>query len=157
MIRWKLFLKKYDINLTYVSGKTNVLAGCFLRLLRIDRPSLGKKEGKGKIRDFKKLVVPKDDEDVFMSTGKEVPILLPSVCHNEDVDIIELFINLPALSEMTCPLIVTNIQQHQIGDQRLVQAASISCCCFLLAVLLVTFGTFGEVDFFRMNHLGVIY
>ena len=29
--------------------------------------------------------------------------------------------NLPALSEMTCPLTVSNIQQHQAGDHALVQ------------------------------------
>ena len=66
------------------------------------------------------MVVPKYEEDVFMSTGEEVPTLLPSICDNEDVDIIELFMNLPALSEMTYPLTVANIQQHQAGDQALV-------------------------------------
>ena len=34
---------------------------------------------------------------------------------------------------------------------------SIACCCFLLAVLLVIFGTFKVFDFFGMNHLGVFY
>ena len=53
---------------------------------------------------------------VCHSIREEVPMLLPIVCDNEDVDIIELFINLPALSEMTCPLTVANIQQHQAGD-----------------------------------------
>ena len=51
--------------------------------------------------DCKTLIVPKDEEDVFMSTGEEVPTLLPSVCDNEDVNIIELFMNLPALLKMT--------------------------------------------------------
>ena len=135
VMRWKLFLKQYDINLTYVPGKTNVLADCFLRLPRMDGPSPGKNENKGTPIDFKKLVVPKDDEDVFMSSaspnfmsvchsiGEEAPALLPTICDNEDVDIIELFMNLPALSEMTCPVTVANIQQHQAGDTNLVQQA----------------------------------
>ena len=71
----------------------------------------------------KKLSIPKDEEDVFMSTEEEVPTLLPSVCDNENVDIIELFMNLPVLLEMTCPLTVANIQQHQAGNPQLVQAA----------------------------------
>ena len=55
-----------------------------------------------------------------MSTGEEVPTILPMIYGNADVNIIELFMNLPTLSEMTCPLIVSNIQQHQAGDQIIV-------------------------------------
>ena len=76
----------------------------------MDGLSPGKNEGKGTLIDLKTLVVPKDEEDVFMST-------------NKDVDIIKLFVNLPALSEMTCPLTVSNIQQHQAGYHTLVQTA----------------------------------
>ena len=63
----------------------------------MDGPLPGKNENKGVPIDFKKLVVPKDEEDVFMSSsiGEELPALLPTVCDNEDVDIIELFVNLP--------------------------------------------------------------
>ena len=124
VMRWKFFLKQYDINLTFVPGKTNVLADCFSRLPRMDGPAPGKNEGKGKLIDFRKLVVPKDEEDVFMlSTVEEIPTLLPTVYRNEDVEVIELFMNLPALSEMACPLTVSNIQQHQTGDVMLVQTA----------------------------------
>ena len=115
-----MFLEQYDINLTYVPGKTNVLVDFFSRLPRIDGPSPGKNEEKVTLIDFKTLVVSKDEKDVFMSTGEEVLVLLPSVCNNQDVDIIKLFMNLQALSEMTCPLTVSNIQQHQTGDQALV-------------------------------------
>ena len=74
--------------------------------------------------NFKTLIVPKDEDDVFMSTAVDPgPTLLPTVCHNEDVDIIDLFMNLPALTEMACPLTVANIQQHQAGDHALVQTA----------------------------------
>ena len=114
-----MFLEQYNINLTYVLGKTNVLANCFSRLPQMDGPSPEKNELKGTKVDYKILVVPKDVEDVFMSTG-EVPKLLPTVCSNEDVDTIKLFANLPTLSEMSCPLTVSNIQQHQAGDHALV-------------------------------------
>ena len=65
-----------------------------------------------------------EEEDVFMTTvADKVPTLLSTVCDNEDIDIIELFINLPALSVMACSLTVANIQQHQAGDYALVQTA----------------------------------
>ena len=87
----------------------------------MDAPSPGENEGKGVQMDFRTIVVPKDDDDVFMAAPVEPgPTLLPTVCRNEDVDIIELFMNLPALTEMTCPLTVANIQQHQAGDHALV-------------------------------------
>ena len=120
VMRWKMFLEQYDINLAYVPVKTNVLADCFSRLPWIDGPSPRKNEKKGMMIDCKTLIVPKDEEDVFMSTGEEVPTLLPSVCDNEDVNIIELFMNLPALLKMTWPLTVSSIQQYQAGDHALV-------------------------------------
>ena len=123
VMRWKLFLEQYDMNLTYVSGQTNILADCFLRLPRMDGPSSRKNEENRQVIDFRKLVVPKDDEDVFISTREEVLTLLPSICGNKDVDIIEPFMNLPALSNITYPLTVANIQQHQAGNQVLVHTA----------------------------------
>ena len=121
---WKLFPKQYNIYLTYVPGKVDVLAACFLRLNFMNDPLLGKNEGKRKIIDYKTLFVPKNKNNVFISsTGKELPTLLPPICGNEDVDTIELFMNLSALSEMTCPLTLLNIQQRQVGDQVLVQTA----------------------------------
>ena len=88
----------------------------------MDGPSPGESEGKGMRLDFRTLVVPKDEDDVFIATvADKVPTLLPTVCNNEDVGVIELFMNLPALSEMTCPLTVSNIQQHQAGDHAPVQ------------------------------------
>ena len=49
----------------------------------MDGPSPGKNEDKGTAIDSKKIVVPKDEEDVFMSIGEEVPTLLPTVYDNE--------------------------------------------------------------------------
>ena len=64
---WKLFLKQYNINLTYVLGKTNVLADCFSRLPIMNGPLLGKNEGKRKLLSFRTLNVPKEKDVVFMS------------------------------------------------------------------------------------------
>ena len=44
---WKLFLKQYDINLTYVPGKTNVLADCFRDSLEWMDPRQGRMKIKG--------------------------------------------------------------------------------------------------------------
>ena len=57
----------------------------------MDRPLPKKNGGKGKLVDFKTLVVPKDKDDVLVfSTGEEVPLLLPSIYDKEDVVIIDL-------------------------------------------------------------------
>ena len=69
----------------------------------MNRPLQGKNEGKRMLIDFKTFVVPKDEDDVFMSsTGEEIPVLLSLICSNKDVDIIELSMNLLTLLEITC-------------------------------------------------------
>ena len=125
VMRWKLFLEDYDINLTYVPGKVNVLADAFSRLPRMNGPSPGKNELKGKLIDWNKIVVPKDEQDVFFSYDKEDkdPPILPTICRNDDIEMIELFMNLPTLQEMVCPTTVNNIQQHQAADAALRQTA----------------------------------
>ena len=55
------------------------------------------------------------------STIPEVPPLLPMVCSNEDVEVIELFMVLSELIEMCCPMSMNDIQQHQAGDTWLLQ------------------------------------
>ena len=117
--------------------KTNLLADCFLRLPRMDRPLTGKNKMKEATNDFQTLDVPKDEENVFMSTWEEGLALLPTVCDNEDVDIIKLFMNLPvpALSEMTCPLTVLNIHQHQAGDHTLIQTALVQFANYPIKVI----------------------
>ena len=64
VLRWRLFLEEFGVNLTYVEGKKNVLADAFSRLPRMDPPTVGKKEaiGNGTLIDFLKLEVPKQDE-----------------------------------------------------------------------------------------------
>ena len=51
----------------------------------MDGPLPGKNEGKGKWIDFKTLVVPKDEDNVFMlSPAESVPTLLPIIYSNKE-------------------------------------------------------------------------
>ena len=71
------------------------LVDTFSRLPRMEKPTVGEKEaaGLGKEFDFRTIEVPRDEEDVFVN---EVPELFPTICRNEDVDVMECFLNLPA-------------------------------------------------------------
>ena len=95
------------------------LVDTFSRLPRMEKPTVGEKEaaGLGKEFDFRTIEVPRDEEDVFVN---EVPELFPTICRNEDVDVMECFLNLPALREMHNPVTVVNIQNHQAADQHLI-------------------------------------
>ena len=69
-------------------------------------------------------VPPQHDEDVFFNSNNnnnEFPELLPTVCQNEDTEVLECFLNLPALHEMPNPVTVVNIQNHQAADSPLQQ------------------------------------
>ena len=70
--------------------------------------------------NFKILVVPKDEDYVFMSNPVEdVSALLPTIYSNKDLGVIKLSMNLPELSEMACSLTVVsnihNIKQEMCG------------------------------------------
>ena len=86
------------------------------------RPLPRKNEEKGKLINFKTPVVLKDEDNVFMlSTVENVPVLLPTICSNKEMDVIKLFMNLRELSEIACPLlIITTIQQHIAEDVKMV-------------------------------------
>jgi len=108
-------LEEYGINLTHVPGKHNVLADTFSRLPRMEKPTVGKKDasGIGKESDFTTIEVPCDDEDVFFGKFSE---LLPTVCRNEDTEVMDCFLilqTLTPLQEMLNPVTVINLQNHQ--------------------------------------------
>ena len=118
VLRWRLYLEDFDVTFKYIEGKKNVLADCFSWLPIMAKPTVGKKEqqGLGKLIDFVNIKIPKDEDDVFFN---ELPVLLPSICGNDDTDIIECFLNLPALQEMQCPITTTMIRNHQLNDPTL--------------------------------------
>ena len=105
--RWRLWLEDYDVTFQYIEGEKNVLADCFSRLSRMSKPSVGKNEFKGRMIDFHKIKVLTDEDNVFYAN--EFPELF-SICSNEDVVMIECFMNLPPLTEMQCPIELEQIQ-----------------------------------------------
>ena len=64
ILRWRIFLDEFDTTIHYIEGKKNVLADCFLRLPRMEKPSVGDSElqGKGNLIDFEGIEVLKDDQ-----------------------------------------------------------------------------------------------
>lgn len=112
-----------DINLTYVLGKNKVLADKFWILPHIG--ALGKNKENGKMITFKTLEVPIGEEDLFMHEqhGTESLQLLPTLCRNVNVDMVKLFIKLPALQEMIFPFTVQNIQMYKANDPWLIQTS----------------------------------
>ena len=44
ILRWRLYLENFDVNLRYIEGSKNVLADCFSRLPKMSKPSVGDKE-----------------------------------------------------------------------------------------------------------------
>jgi len=58
---------EYDVTLTHISGKSNVLADCFLRLPLMASPTVSAKEAaeKGHPINFTKLDIPKDTKEIL--------------------------------------------------------------------------------------------
>lgn len=108
--RWRLFIDQFDTTMHYVAGVSNVLADCFSRLPRMEQPTAGIKEleGKGKLVDFSKLEVPKDEEEI-----------LDGESFFRDNELADCFLNLPPMAEMYNPITIENIVNHQAKDVKL--------------------------------------
>ena len=68
VLRWRLYLDQFDYNLCYIEGKLIVLADCFSRLSRMDKPYVGDRAQQAKgvtTIDFKSIEVPKDNEEIM--------------------------------------------------------------------------------------------
>jgi hypothetical protein len=98
----------------------------------MDKPSEGKKTSKGKLIAFNKLTLPPIEQDILHiddsfhapPTESEIQESMPcrfACCreYNEitnDKEMLECFLNHPALPAMVNPITMQNIQQHQFQD-----------------------------------------
>ena len=113
-------MEQFYYTLDYLEGDKNILADCFSRLPRMGKILVGKKElemiekQKGTVIDFKAIKVPsKNDEDEvnfvttttskdwnynneIMYSNKDEPELFPTICTNDNDEMIECLLNLPS-------------------------------------------------------------
>ena len=131
ILRWRLFVDQFDCELRYIPGKENVLADCFSRLPKMEKPSVGMKElqGRGRSIDFNKIQLPKDNEEIldgetFLAAAQQ---LCETIINNKESDLAnndesfyqelqECLMNLPPLEEMDNPITTNNIVNHQATD-----------------------------------------
>jgi transposase InsO family protein len=113
VIQWRMYLEDFDITFRYIEGEKNVLADCYSRLPRMDKPSKGRNENKGTTIDFNNIKIPEDTDDVFAT---EFPSIMNSICNNEHTEMIQCFLNQPIPEEMENPINLVTIQQHQFND-----------------------------------------
>jgi RNase H-like domain found in reverse transcriptase/Integrase zinc binding domain len=118
VLRWRLFLEEYDAKFYYIQGKDNVLADCFSRLPRMDKPSTDAfRYRNAKIVDFLKLHSPK--------SGGEEDDPLHDLCNyyfsaeTPCTSLSESYLNIPARNNVPNPVDMITIQQHQFTDGEL--------------------------------------
>ena len=143
VLRWRMYMEDFSPKFNYLPGKDNVLADCFSRLPRMEKPSEGKSSlSKGKLIAFDKLNVKMDPEDEMYSFEENVLLPPPSeaefnrtfkcsfsCCRDgdhghgaiENDEMLESFLNHPPLEVMPNPITMANIQQHQLQDVALIQ------------------------------------
>ena len=132
ILRWRIFLDEFDLNLKYIEGKNNVLADCFSRLPIISpateekgNPTVTQKQNRsGTFIDFNKLNATRNDEMIL----EDEAFLNISEAENhsnieDDNELIECFLNLPTMEELPNPISLQNILNHQQQDPDLMELA----------------------------------
>ena len=121
-------MEQFYYTLDYLEGDKNILADCFSRLPWMAKTLVGKIElemiekQKGTVIDFKSIKVPsKNDENEvnFVTTttskdwnynneqmynNKDEPELFPTMCTNDNDEMIECLLNLPSYQISTMPI-----------------------------------------------------
>src|SRR6056300_644405 len=139
-----MYMEEFAPDFRYIEGKDNVIADCFSRLPRMEKPSEGKRTvgNRGKLIAFDKIDVKVDPDDEMFSFEETVLTEAEfnkehrckfSCCRDTDTsslemfegdqDMINAFLNHPPLHVMPNPITMHNIQHHQTQDQQLMQRA----------------------------------
>ena len=124
-------MDEFDLSLNYIEGKNNVLADAFSRLPIMDKSvAVGDNNNRnrriGTPVNFHTIKVPRDDtlidDDRFFNV--EEMYVIDERLHKEDLylnieednDILDLFLNLPPTLEISNPINMQEIANHQQQD-----------------------------------------
>ena len=136
VLRWRLYMEQFYYKLDYLEGEKNVLADCFSRLPRMDNKiTVGEKEldmnekQKGTLVDFKLLKLPSNesrDDEVYINltttatskdwsydrnittNNRDEPEIFPTMCINENYEMIECLLTMPSYQDEDNPLTMIN-------------------------------------------------
>lgn len=127
ILRCCLFMDEFNLTLEYIKGKDNVLADFFLGLPIMRKPAEEdgllkiqlKHKKKGQEIIFNAINIDRstmiDDEEFYIEYDK-----CKEYFQTNDVDVMDLFLNLPELTFDKSPLSMKNIHRHQEADLKLI-------------------------------------